>query len=321
MTENTVAGATKTPATETTPGSATDITQPCHHHSADRSQNAQLTADQLSFLLAGIRKERVGRDGKGFSHVEAWDIRRHLIRVFGFGGYDTDQQDMTCVAQIEHKPSSPNGRSRWTVIYRATVMLTVKINGVELGHWHGTATGDAPNLPSLADAHDMAMKTADSQALKRAAVNLGDAFGLSLYNDGSLDPVVNRSLAHEEPPGAEPMPEDSEVRPEPGSRPSSDEAPTPERTPEPQPQHSRPESLYSGPQPGRTATTAIQKHAGEDIDEWQAALTAMWDAAKQADFKEQLPAQFAQSFGHPIEQGSISEFLEARDRMMNPSSA
>jgi hypothetical protein len=185
---------------------------------------AHLTEQQITFLLAGIRPDRVGTDGKGFAHVEAWDVRRHLIRVFGFGGYSTDQQDMTCIAQIEHKPSNPQGKSRWTVIYRATVLLTVRVGGVELGHWHGTATGDAPNLPSLADAHDMAMKTADSQALKRAAVNLGDAFGLSLYNGGSLAPVVLRSLAYPAPAG-QPEPEDGPVLPEPQTHPAPDPDP------------------------------------------------------------------------------------------------
>lgn len=165
-----------------------------------------LTPDQLAFLLAPVQPSRVGKDGKGFAHMEAWDVRRTLIRVFGFGGYSTDQQEMTLVREIEHKPDNLKDKSRWTVIYRATVVLTVRAGGVELGHWHGTAMGDATNQPSLADAHDLAMKTADSQAFKRAAVNLGDQFGLSLYDDGALDPVVNRSLAHPEPTAAEPTP-------------------------------------------------------------------------------------------------------------------
>ena len=41
----------------------------------------------------------------------------------------------------------------------------------------------------------MAVKTAESDALKRAAINLGDQFGLSLYNNGSTAPVVTQTLA------------------------------------------------------------------------------------------------------------------------------
>lgn len=177
---------------------------------------ARLSEQQINFLLSGISANRIGRDGKGFSHVEAWDIRRHLIRVFGFGGYDTDLLSMELVTQLEIPPDRPNGKTRYTVVYRVAMTLTVKVDGVELGHWHGAAIGDAPNQPSLADAHDLALKTADSQALKRAAVNMGDQFGLSLYNNGSLEQVVNRSLAHmkpQEPPRA--LPEDPPVQPEP----------------------------------------------------------------------------------------------------------
>ena len=45
---------------------------------------------------------------------------------------------------------------------------------------------------------------------------MGDQFGLSLYNNGSLAPVVNRSLAYMKPQEAQkPAPEDPPVQPEP----------------------------------------------------------------------------------------------------------
>lgn len=275
----------------------------------------RLTDQQINFLLLGIRPERIGKDGKGFAHVEAWDIRRHLIRVFGFGGYDTDQQEMALVAQIEHPPNNPNGKSRWTVIYRATVVLTVKVDGVELGHWHGTATGDAPNLPSLADAHDMAMKTADSQALKRAAINLGDAFGLSLYNDGSLHPVVLRSLAYLAPTATpQPEQEDGPVRPEPRPEAAREEEATPSTPqPAPTPAATRPEAAPA-PRPSvvRPAT---------DPDDRDAALAEMWDAAREANFTDGLPEQFQASFGHPVDQGTTAEYRQARDLMLGSKAA
>ncbi|MFB9558619.1 Rad52/Rad22 family DNA repair protein [Streptomyces roseoviridis] len=201
------------PATEAPATTAEGPTQHVPNQPA-LPRPGQLTTAQVDFLLRGIDPRRVGQDGKGFAHVEAWDIRRHLIRVFGFGGFDTDLLEMTLVSQQE----IPNGnRSRWTVVYRVAVKLTVKVDGVELGHWHGVATGDGTNLPSLADAHDLALKTADSQALKRAATNMGDQFGLSLYNGGSPAPVVSNALPYMEPQGTPTLPEDPPVQPEPGS--------------------------------------------------------------------------------------------------------
>lgn len=40
----------------------------------------------------------------------------------------------------------------------------------------------------------MAIKTAESDALKRAAINLGTQFGLSLYDNGSMKDVVGKTL-------------------------------------------------------------------------------------------------------------------------------
>lgn len=205
-------------ATATEALASTTAEGPTQHTQNQPEQPARRLGEaspaQVAYLLRGIDPMRVGKDGKGFAHVEAWDIRRHMIRVFGFGGFDTDMLDMHLVDQIDIPPDRQGGKTRYTVIYRMAVKLTVKVDGVELGHWHGAAIGDATNQPGLADAHDLALKTADSQALKRAAVNMGDQFGLSLYNKGSLDPVVQGSLAYLKP-RAEQEFKDDKVEPEP----------------------------------------------------------------------------------------------------------
>lgn len=153
-----------------------------------------LTPRQYDYLVKPISPDRV-RQSQGQSHVEAWDVRRTLIRIFGFGGYNLETKRLDLIAQIEIPAPAANGRSRWTVIYRADVRLTVKDqHGREVAHFEDSATGDSANQPSLGDAHDMAVKTALSQALKRCATNLGDQFGLSLYNKGSVGPVVVGSL-------------------------------------------------------------------------------------------------------------------------------
>ena len=181
-----------------------------------------LTAGQYQFLCRGIDTGRV-QQLRGNSHLEAWDVRRHLIRIFGFGGFDIETKSANLVAQIEHPPLDkqgnpvPGGKSRWTVVYTAEVRLTVKHpNGTVLTVLEDGAAGDSQNQPSLGDAHDQALKTALSQGLKRCVVNLGDQFGLSLYNDGSADPVVLGSLVTPEgdPPAATPM-QDPPVKPEP----------------------------------------------------------------------------------------------------------
>ncbi|MBE4790318.1 Rad52/Rad22 family DNA repair protein [Streptomyces caniscabiei] len=217
-----MAHATEAPASTTAEGQTqhtqNQATQPAR-------RRGELSPAQIGLLLRGIDPMRVGKDGKGFAHVEAWDIRRHLIRVFGFGGHDTDMLEATLISETSEmrRKRGQNGQEygdpyeAWTVIYRVAVRLTVKVDGVVLAQWHGVATGDAANQPSRADAHDLALKTADSQALKRAATNLGDQFGLSLYNKGRLDPVVQGSYAYLKPKAEQADQEfkDDKVEPEP----------------------------------------------------------------------------------------------------------
>lgn len=153
---------------------------------------------QLEQLLKPINPTRVGKDGKGFSHLEAWDVRAHLNRVFGFLNWSAELTDLQLVFETE---SARDGKARWTVCYRATVKLTVFAeHGFNVATYTEAAAGDSQNNPSRADAHDMAIKTAESQAFKRAAVNLGDQFGLSLYKDGTTSAVVRDTLIKPQEP-------------------------------------------------------------------------------------------------------------------------
>lgn len=156
-----------------------------------------LNDDQLQALLAPLSPGRV-RSLSGNSHLEAWDIRRWLIRIFGWGGWSLETLECTCISErsVWNEQNPLNGRH--TVVYRVQVRLIIKgPNGVELAHFDDGATGDGINQPSLQKAHDFALKTAMSQALKRVAVNCGDTFGLSLYDRGKAgETTVGRSLAH-----------------------------------------------------------------------------------------------------------------------------
>lgn len=160
-----------------------------------------LTDEQMALLLSPLHPGRVQQDNKGMSHLAGWDVRRWLTRIFGPVGWSdkTLSTDLVNESKIKLK----NGRDGWQIIYRVEVRLTVKnIDGIVLTTFEDGAVGDA-NLPDLAQAHDMAFKTALTQALKRCAMNLGDQFGLSLYNKGSVDPVVVRTAVWNPPQDVE----------------------------------------------------------------------------------------------------------------------
>jgi hypothetical protein len=151
-----------------------------------------LNRAQYDQLIKPINPRRVGKDGKGFSHIESFEARAHLNRVLGYARWSAEVTAMENIFDTETKGEKG---TRYTVCYRAAVKLTVCApDGTVLATYTEWATGEATNQPSRGDAHDLSIKTAESQALKRAAINLGDGWGLGLYAKGSLSAIVGRSL-------------------------------------------------------------------------------------------------------------------------------
>jgi DNA recombination protein Rad52 len=144
-----------------------------------------ITNKQQEILLKGINGERIaqrkGGGGRSLSYLEAWDVKAHMNRIFGFLNWSSD----VSVAELAYEENSDG---RWNVAYK--VILTLRVNGAS----YTEAAVGSSTLPSRGEAHDMAIKTAESDAFKRAAINLGDQFGLSLYNNGSTAPVVKQTL-------------------------------------------------------------------------------------------------------------------------------
>ena len=153
-----------------------------------------LAPEQVTQLLKPINPRRV-LQANGMSHVSQQDVRAHLIRIFGFDGWDKEILELRCIRDTEVTVPGKNGKPDRegvpSVTYLCRLRLTVRDpqgNVVKVAEDVGTGT--SPNLPSYGDAHDFAAKNAVSYALKRCATDLGDQFGLSLYNKGQLAPLV-----------------------------------------------------------------------------------------------------------------------------------
>lgn len=162
-----------------------------------------LSREQYDILLKPLAAHRVSQRTQGgmkLSYLEAWDVKAHLIRIFGFGGWSADV--LSADLMFEDKDE----KGRWNVGYK--VLMRLRIHGAEGDMFGDTTYTEAAvgssTQPSRGDAHDMAVKTAESDALKRAAINLGTQFGLSLYNAGSRNDVIGHTLC---PPYVDMSPE------------------------------------------------------------------------------------------------------------------
>lgn len=151
-----------------------------------------LSNAQYEQLLKPLNPTRVAKrkqGGTSLSYLEAWDVKAHLCRIFGFGGWSAEVLEATLACEDK-------GERNYDVSYRVVLRLT--IHGIRMDGgdvvFTEAAVGSA-HLPQRGEAHDMAIKTAESDALKRAAINLGTQFGLSLYDKGATRDVVGRTLS------------------------------------------------------------------------------------------------------------------------------
>jgi hypothetical protein len=176
-----------------------------------------LTKGQMNQLLADLNQARVATLKKGrtsLSYIEAWDARRSMIRIFGFGGFSTrvvstrtiyQEQDVpaTEYAQSKDDPKvqkverllvptvqrNESGETRVVNIetlrpvfnWRVAMEVTYEVYVHQLGAVYSD-TGVAGQVgPDIGEVADFAVKTASSDTFKRCVINLGTQFGLSLY--------------------------------------------------------------------------------------------------------------------------------------------
>ena len=113
-------------------------------------------------------------DGKELSYIEGWFAIAEANRIFGSDGWDRETTEAKCVQAREVRGSH-------SVLYTARVRITVRAAGcIIVRDGYGTGEGRGNHL---GDAHDLALKAAETDATKRALVTFGKAFGLALYSD------------------------------------------------------------------------------------------------------------------------------------------
>jgi hypothetical protein len=173
---------------------------------ASTTERGQISLKQYETLMKPLNGTRVAKrsqGGKQLSYLEAWDVKAHLTRVFGFGNWDLETLDSRFIAQREYLSRKPNNApDSWTpsemveVIWSAKMQLTIRDEfGRTICVHSETAVGNASGpVNMLGEHHDNAVKQAASDALKRCAINLGSQFGLSLYDDGSLREVIKGTI-------------------------------------------------------------------------------------------------------------------------------
>jgi len=150
-----------------------------------------LSKEQIGVLMMPLNPGRVqsrrGGGGANLSYLAAYDVKATLIRVFGFGGFSAE----TIKTEIlRNEPYQKDGKDLVRVTAMCTVRLTIHVTGAV----YSESAVSMQSGPDHGEVTDFAVKTAESDALKRAATYLGTQFGLGLYDNGSTQDVVRTVL-------------------------------------------------------------------------------------------------------------------------------
>lgn len=162
------------PAPEPAPASAPE---------APQAQPSGFSPEQLAALSAPLDRANVRQREQGRSKVhylEGWQVIAEANRIFGFDGWQRQTIAVRCVAQAgrligrEQKPG-------WGVTYTARVRVTVTAGGLTPLVREGSGAGHGIDV-DLGQAHESALKEAETDAMKRALMTFGNPFGLALYD-------------------------------------------------------------------------------------------------------------------------------------------
>lgn len=134
--------------------------------------------DELSkpLHISAISQRKNYGGGGQLSYIEAHHAIREANRIFGFNGWSRETVQVERIATTPYKHRK-TGADMMATHYMARVRITVG-NTVREGCGYGD--GQAA-VDQAGAAHELAIKEAESDAMKRALMTFGDPFGLALY--------------------------------------------------------------------------------------------------------------------------------------------
>lgn len=146
-----------------------------------------ITDEQVRALSAELPRDMVDtrkQAGQTLSYVTAWRLIDLANRVFGFDGWASRLGEVRIVREsvVERTGRNDDGTSYAKRSYVAVVQASMSVSALGIQHDDvGVGIGDASEA-NAAQALELALKAAATDALKRALRCFGMPFGLALYD-------------------------------------------------------------------------------------------------------------------------------------------
>jgi hypothetical protein len=147
--------------------------------------------EQVSQLSQPLTRDHVKtrkQGGKTVFYVEGWHAIAEANQIFGFGAWDRHTLQVSCaycaprlIGRPPAKDGDPPQKEGWSVCYTARVRITVRTPGGDRITREGCGAGHGIDVDQ-GQAHESAIKEAETDAMKRALMTFGNPFGLALYD-------------------------------------------------------------------------------------------------------------------------------------------
>ena len=139
-----------------------------------------LSDTQVRQLRAKLEAKHVktrNANGTDLHYVEGWHVIAEANRIFGYDAWDRRTLASHCV--WSGQSGAYNGAA-----YTAKVRVSVRAGDITIVR-EGSGTGEG-RAPTPGQAHELALKGAETDATKRALATFGNPFGLALYDREQL---------------------------------------------------------------------------------------------------------------------------------------
>lgn len=131
------------------------------------------TPEQVAALKAPLDRKHVkqrAQAGRQLSYIESWQAISEANRIFGFDAWNSYTRTKKLFEPYK------DAKDKWRVGYMAKVTVSVgQVQREGVGYGSGIDN-------DLGQAHESALKEAESDARKRALMTFGNPFGLALYD-------------------------------------------------------------------------------------------------------------------------------------------
>jgi hypothetical protein len=169
---------------------------------AHKLGRGMLTFEQMEELVKSINQLYVAQKNK-MSYLSQHQARAEMNRIFGYGNWDSEVTMMRCDYEerlVDSDPRWPKdfkskqpkvsgSGAYWIVGYEGAVRVTIRdLWGMPVATYLEHHFEESAPQPNRGEARALALTSVESYALRRSLINLGDRFGLGLYNGGSVAP-------------------------------------------------------------------------------------------------------------------------------------